>query len=115
MLFKTTLAAAAVATGLVALAPAQQAEAKTNFNIDIGVGLGGFYPGDGYYGGYYPRRHGISCNKGRNIVRWHGFNRVHAVDCGAPVYQYNARKNGRFYRVKVSSRGHVIDVRRISW
>ena len=119
MITKSLIAAAAVATGLVAAIPAQQAEAKVNLDIGVGIGVpGGYYPGYGYpaYGGYpvydpvfVPS--GISCNKGRKIVKWSGFYKVNAVDCSAPVYQYNAWKNGNAYRVKVSTQGHIIKVK----
>ena len=126
MITKSLIAAAAVAASLTALAPVQQAQAKVNVDINLGLG-GGFYPGHGhghgygygygYGGGYYPVMHpyyrGISCNKGRKIVNWSGFNKVHAFDCSAPVYQYRAWKNGHKYRVKVSMKGNIIGVKKI--
>ncbi len=75
MITKSLIAAAAVAASLTALAPVQQAQAKVNVDINLGLG-GGFYPGYGYGygGGYYPvidpyYGGGISCNKGRKIVK----------------------------------------------
>ena len=118
MIAKSFIAAAAVATGLVAAIPAQQAEAKPHFDINIGVGVPGYYPGYGYGGGYYPvidpgygGGYGISCHKGRKIVKWSGFHNVNPVDCSAPVYQYNAWKSGLPYRVKVSTSGNIIKVK----
>lgn len=117
MMTRTLFAAAAVAAGLVAAAPAQQAEAKVTINVGVGI-PGGYYPDYGY-GGHYPvidpPHYGISCGKGRKIVRWNGFRRVNAVDCSAPVYQYNAWRGGMAYRVKVSSSGHIIKVRPLAW
>lgn len=131
MIAKSLIAAAAVATGLVAAIPAQQAEAKVH--VDIGVGLGGpgfypgypGYPGYGYpgYGGYpvvdpgygYGGGYGISCGKGRKIVKWNGFYNVNPVDCSAPVYQYNAWKGGMPFRVKVSISGNIVKVKPLAY
>ena len=119
MITKSLIAAAAVAASLTALAPVQQAQAKVNVDINLGFG-GGFYPGYypdyGYGGGYYPvidpyYGGGISCNKGKKIVKWAGFHNVHAFDCGAPVYQYKAWKFGNPYKVKVNMSGDIIKVK----
>ena len=114
MITKTLIAAAAVAVSLTALAPVQQAQAKVNVDINLGLG-GGFYPGYGYGGGYYPVYEpyydGISCNKGKKIVKWAGFNNVQPIDCGAPVYQYKAWKFGNPYKVKVNLSGDIIKVK----
>ena len=119
MITKSLIAAAAVAVSLTALAPVQQAQAKVN--VDINLGLGGeYYPGYGggygYDGGYYPvvepyYDSGISCNRGKNIVRRSGFRNVHAIDCGAPVYQYKAWKFGNPYKVRVNIHGDIIKVK----
>jgi hypothetical protein len=122
MITKSLIAAAAVAASLTALAPVQQAQAKTFIDIDVGLGLGGggFYPGygygGGYGGGYYPvidpyYGGGISCHKGKKIVKWAGFYNVHPFDCSAPVYQYKAWKFGNPYKVKVNMSGDIIKVK----
>ena len=125
MITKSLIAAAAVVVSLTALAPVEQAQAKTNLNLDIGIGLGGggFYPGygygygGGYGGGYYPvvdpYYSGISCNKGRKIVDWSGFNNAQAFDCSAPVYGYKAWKNGHKYNVRVDLSGNIIGVKKL--
>lgn len=133
MFLKSLIAVATVASAVsFASVPAK---AETTVDVGIGIGLGGFYPGDGYgYGddGYaddypvYPRhrrRHfddyapvlsyGVSCNRGRNIVRSEGFRNVRAYDCSAPTYAYKAWRDGELYRVKVSYRGRIISVRPI--
>ena len=118
MISKSLIAVAAVAASLTAAAPAQQAQAKVNVDINLGLG-GGFYPGyypDYGYGGYYPvvdpyYGGGISCNKGKKIVKWAGFNNVHPFDCSAPVYQYKAWKFGNPYKVKVNLSGDIIKVK----
>lgn len=111
MIAKSLIAAAAVAT-MAAAMPMSQAEAKTTIDIDIGFGFGG-----GYYGGYYDHHHAkpkyISCKKGRKIVDWSGFNKVHAVDCSLPGYKYTAWKKGHKYLVKVNGKGHIYAVNKI--
>ena len=109
MFMKSLFAAAAVACGL-AVASAG-ADAKTKIDVYLG---GGWDPGYGYGYGYHPVAKpywGISCYKGKNIVRWHGFKNVHAFDCGAPVYQYKAWKFGNPYRVRVNTAGNIIGVK----
>jgi hypothetical protein len=118
MITKSLIAAAAVAVSLTTLAPVQQAQAKTNFDIDVHLGGGlGFYPGyGGGYGGYpvyEPYYDGISCKKGRNIVKWSGFHNVNAFDCSKPVYRYSAWKNGKKYHVRVSMNGNIIGVKKV--
>jgi hypothetical protein len=112
MIMKPLIAAAAVAATMAIAAPVQQAEAKVVINVGVGAYGPGFYPGYGY-GGYpvYKPFHGISCGKGRNIVKWSGFHKVQPIDCSAPVYQYRAWKGGAPWRVKVSARGHIINVK----
>jgi hypothetical protein len=116
MITKSLIAAAAVAASLTALAPVQQAQAKVNVDINLGLG-GGFYPGYGYGGGYYPvvdpYYGGISCHKGKKIVKWSGFHNVNAIDCSAPVYQYKAWKFGNPYKVKVNMNGNIIGVKKL--
>ena len=124
MITKSLIAAAAVAVSLTALAPVQQAQAKVNVDINLGLG-GGYYPGYGSGYGYDPTAtavatilllspiydSGISCNRGKNIVRRSGFRNVHAIDCGAPVYQYKAWKFGNPYKVRVNIHGDIIKVK----
>jgi hypothetical protein len=133
MFVKSLIAVAAIAS-VVSFASVP-AKAETTVDIGIGLGLGGYYPGDGYgyvddgYPGDYPayprhrRRHfddyapvmsyGVSCNRGRSIVRNEGFRNVRAYDCSAPTYGYKAWRDGELYQVKVSYRGRIISVRPI--
>ena len=119
MITKSLIAAAAVAVSLTALAPVQQAQAD---DFDIHVNLGGF--GGGYGGGYgygdgygypvyQPIYGGISCHKGKQIVKWSGFHNVNAFDCSKPVYQYMAWKNGHKFKFKVSMAGNIIYKKKI--
>lgn len=119
MFTKSLIAVAAVAASLTAAAPAQQAQAKVHVDLNLGL-YGPGYPGYGYpgygYPGYYPvidpyYGGGISCMKGKSIVKWSGFKNVHAFDCSAPVYQYKAWKFGNPYRVRVNMTGDIIGVK----
>lgn len=111
MFAKSLIAAATVAAG-IALVPATQASAKTKVDVDIYFGGGGYDGGWGPGYGYYPAKHyGISCHKGKRIVRWAGFKHVQPIDCGAPVYQYKAWKFGNPYRVRVNMAGDIIKVK----
>ena len=120
MITKSLIVAAAVAASLTALAPVQQAEAKVKLNLDANIYLGnpGFNPGYGYgYGGYYPVYQpyygGISCHKGKQIVKWSGFHNVNAFDCSEPVYQYMAWKNGHKFKFKLNMAGNIIYKKKI--
>jgi hypothetical protein len=115
MFAKSLFAAATVAAGL-ALVPAADANAKTHVDVDLYFG-GGWGPGYGYGYGYgYPvvtpkPYYGISCYKGKNIVKWAGFHSVSAMDCGAPVYAYKAWKGGMAYMVRVNINGNITKVK----
>ena len=114
MFAKSLIAAAAIATTFAVASPVQQAEAKTHIDLNIGVGIGGFYPGyyePGYYPVYNPGY--ISCNKGRKIVDWSGFNNVHPVDCSLPGYKYTAWKNGHKFVVRLNGYGNITGVNKI--
>ncbi len=132
MLKKFIIAAAAIVS-VVTLA---SVPAKADPNVTIGFGFGfgggfdqGFGPGygiydDGFDGDYRPHRrrphwndyrpvvrnYGVSCSTGANIVRNAGYRSVQAFDCSAPVYAYQARRNGEQYEIRVSSRGRIISV-----
>ena len=125
MIAKSLIAAALAATMAVAL-PASQAQAGVD--VQIGIGLGGFYPGHyghdyyerGYYGhGHYKPTHQvyrpgvISCGTGRGIVDRSGFNKVKAVDCTLPSYQYTAWKKGHKFVVSVNRFGNIYRVNKI--
>lgn len=121
MIVKSLIAAGTVAASLVAFAPAQQAQAGVD--IDIHFGLPGYTPGfyPGYGNGYgYGYGHpvqswygAISCHRGKNIVKWNGFNKVKSVDCSLPGYKYTGWKSGRKYLVRVNARGNIAGVNRI--
>jgi hypothetical protein len=120
MITKTLIAAAAVS----AIAFGASAPANAKVNVDLYVG--GFAPG--YYEPAYPvynggydedyrphRRHheayGISCEDGRQAVKYSGFRKVRPLDCSGRRYTYRARQNGDTFIVKVSARnGNIISV-----
>ncbi|MDE2385154.1 MAG: hypothetical protein KGO53_11100 [Alphaproteobacteria bacterium] len=135
MFAKSLLAAALVSVSALAAAPAAQADPSIGFSFGItspGYGFydGGYdgYDGYGYDGAPYPyylhhRHHhhhdwgypgpvsyGLSCGAASAVVRAHGFRGVHAVDCSAPVYGYEAWKHGELFRVGVSTRGAIVAV-----
>ena len=120
MFVKSLIVAAAVAASLATVAPVEQASAKTNVHIGIGLGFGGYdpYPGYGYGYGYgydvgYGWGGGMGCWQGKRIVQGAGFHDVDAFDCGAPVYQYKARKFGSWYKVRVNWNGNIIGVQHL--
>jgi hypothetical protein len=114
MIVKLLIAAAAVASTLVAVAP-EQAKADVDFHVGVNLAHPGFYPGYGYgyqpvYPAYGPSK--ISCYQGKQTVRWSGFFKVQAIDCHGPTYRYNARKAGNFYQVTVSAwSGQIVKVK----
>ena len=120
MFAKSLLTAAVVATAFAVL-PAQQAAAHTQVGIGVGFGYGGGpgyggYPGYGYGGygdgDYYDAGYGgISCWKGKEILRWQGFKNVQPYDCSPTVYKYKAWKYGTPYRVRVNWQGYITSVR----
>ena len=70
-----------------------------DFNVNVDLGEDGDYV-DG----------NISCGEGRNIVRHHGFRKVHAVDCSGDTYTYTGKKHGEMMDIEVSLDGHILDV-----
>jgi len=106
MLIKSALFATAL---IAAFLPGQKASAETQFVVGVGFGSGyGYHDDDEYeYAGYG----GVSCWKGKEIVRWQGFKNVIPYDCSAPVYKYRAWKHGEPYRVRVNWQGYIVGVK----
>lgn len=89
----------AMAFGLV-LAAAGSPAAKAD--VDISINLG--------YGGFYGRN--ISCRTGARIVDQR-FNNVSIRSCAGKNYDYYGKRNGKWYKIKVSSySGRIVEVRR---
>ena len=64
--------------------------------------------GNGGNGGY-AKSHRVSCAKASGIVGRHGYGAVRINDCRGDVYTFNARKNGKFHRVRVNAHnGNII-------
>ena len=110
MLTKSALVAAAAVAAMAAFLPPQQASAGTEVVVGVGfgTGYGGGYAGDDYQHAGYG---GVSCWKGKEIVRWQGFKNVLPYDCSAPVYKYKAWKHGEPYRVRVNWKGYIVSVK----
>ncbi len=130
MLFKSLIAAAAIAG--TALTAAATAEAKTKVDVFLDFGGGGYHDtGYGYDGGYgygdgygyddgydyRPRHHGgwrISCGEGKQKVKWAGFKKVQPIDCDGKTYKYKARRHGEWFIVTVKSKnGNIVNVNEI--
>ncbi len=97
-MFRKTLIATAFA---LVMAGAASAPAKADIDITINLG----------YGGTYGKN--ISCRQGAWIVA-NRFNRVSIMSCAGKNYDYRARRNGKWYHVKVSAySGRIVDVDRM--
>jgi hypothetical protein len=131
MALKTTIAAGLAAITM-ALFAGNAAEAKTRVVIGIGTGGWGAHSCWGWHRrcGWHPRagyyyhtpgrvviysnvhnggRKALSCASARRVVDRGGYNGVKTNDCRGDVYTFNARKNGKLYRVKVNARtGNII-------
>jgi hypothetical protein len=132
-MFKSLIAASAIAATAVALAPTE-ASAKTNWDIHLGLGAP-FYPvyeepvyierPVQVYRPYRPHHvyrpyveydyvdREMSCRYGKQIVRDAGFRGVDAYDCSAPTYGYTAWKRGEYFKVRVNYQGEIVSVRNI--
>jgi hypothetical protein len=133
-----TMIAAAIAALTMAFATIPSADAKTKVVIGIGnFGWGvqscwgwprrcGWHPRHNYYH-YAPRHHygkrvvylggggghakvnRVSCARASGILARNGYGGVRVNDCRGSVYTFNARKNGKFHRVRVNAHnGHII-------
>ncbi len=96
MIAKTLIAAAAVVSSLVAVAP-EQAKAGSDLHIGVNLGVGhpGYYPGPGYgWGPAYPvySPSTISCHQGKQSVRWSGFKMVTADRLLSPDVPLQSRQ-----------------------
>ncbi len=136
MALKTTIAAVLAALTMTLFA-GSAAEAKTKVVINFGnVGWGvhscwgrnrhcGWHPRHNYYhhtprfhgktvvylggNGGHAKKHRVSCTKASNIVDRRGYNDVRIGDCRGDVYTFNARKNGKYHRVRVNAHnGNII-------
>ena len=98
-MFRKTLIA--IAFGL-AIAAATAPAAQADIDLDIKLNLN--------FGGHYGRN--ISCRTGARIVG-ERFNQINIRSCAGSNYDYNAKRNGKWYHVKVSrSSGRIVSVTR---
>jgi len=81
--------------------------------VKIYIGVGDFsWIGPGYYGGKY--REFLSCGEGRWIVSNRGYNGVRPIDCSPRFYRYEARRKGKFWRLRLDARtGEIVGRTRI--
>jgi hypothetical protein len=116
---------AAAAITIAAAATTAPVKADTDVDFGIGFGFGGFFFGPGYdddwpgpyryYGPAY--RNGfnyraISCHQAEQAVRWNGFRKVRAIDCGLPTYRFTGWRNSKKYTIRVNGRGAITRVTR---
>lgn len=80
----------AIAFGLTAAAATAPA-ARADIDIDIKINLG--------YGGHYGNN--ISCQNGGRIVD-RRFNQVSIRNCKGQNYDYNGKRNGKWFHIKVN-------------
>jgi len=132
MIAKSLIAALALAGSLASVFPAT--EAKADVDVDIAIGVGGYDPAyDGWYdedygGRYYERRHYrprhyddydeevtvyISCGEGKRLLRRLGYRDVRTENCRAPNYRYEARRNGRWFEIRMDTSGDINRIRRV--
>jgi hypothetical protein len=88
------------AAGLGSLA-APDAKAELDVNVFVG-------PPVAFWGGGWVPGRWISCAQGANLLAYRGFRRIQRIDCGGPIYRYQARRGGIWYRVRVNARRGVI-------
>jgi hypothetical protein len=100
-MFKKTLAAAALATAIVAQ-PMTAANA-TSFGFHIDTPHGSFSFGDGYGPGYGPGPvySGMSCWEARNYLKGH-FNKVWKIECHGQIYTFKVKNWGPAKIVKLN-------------
>lgn len=99
MLRKLALAFVAV----LAVSAFQPAPARADVDININLGYGGW--------GTIGVKRG-TCRHGLRVVN-RRFNNVFIRDCRGQVYEYGGRRNGKWYKIKVSAyNGRIVDVRR---
>ena len=98
-MFRNTLIAIAFGlSAVLATAPA----ARADIDIDIKINLG--------YGGFYGKN--VNCITAQRIVD-RRFNQVSRRNCKGANYDFNGKRNGKWYHVKVSkATGRISSVTR---
>jgi hypothetical protein len=98
MIAKTSIAAALISLSMLAAVPAQ----ASDVNIQIGFGGGPGWSDRGH--GHQMRRHRLSSEEVRWILRDRGYHQIRFFDKRGPVYQLRARKHGDTFFLVVSAR-----------
>lgn len=84
---------------LLAISSADVTAVQAKVKIDLNIGTGGG---------------GISCKRGAYILADEGYYRIVPLDCEGRYYEYRARRNGKSYILRMSSRsGDIVDRQRI--
>ena len=103
-MFRTTIASLGIVATLLS-APVTipaPAAAQVSINIDIGIGT------------HLSGRRRISCARGAELIRNHGFRDIRRVDCRGRYFVYRATRRGSRFEIALSSRdGQVVDFRRL--
>ena len=102
MFAKTTIAAALISLSTLAAVPAQASD--VNIQIGFGGGPGWSDYGHGHGRGHDMRRHRLSSEEVRWILRDRGYHHIRFFDNRGPVYQLRARKHGDMFFLVVSAR-----------
>lgn len=111
MISKTSIAAALIALTTLFAVPAQASGITVEFGFG-GSGYGWSDHGPGH--GHHMRRHRLSAEEVRWILRDYGYHHIRFFDDHGPVYQLRARKHGRTYFLVVSARsGEILSRNRI--
>jgi hypothetical protein len=113
MHIRALLAAATIA--LPASLAAGPAAADEDFDAGIEEGLHDYFPGaeggyDTLFNGFNFRA--ISCRQAEEAVRWRGFRKIEAIDCGLPTYRFTGWRDGIQYTIRVNGRGAVTRISR---
>ena len=103
-MIRTTFASLGIAAMLLSAPVTIPAPAAAQVSINIDIGIGSHLSG----------RRRISCARGAELIREHGFRNVRRIDCRGRYFVYRAERRGNRFEIALSSRdGQVVDFRRL--
>jgi hypothetical protein len=103
------LVSAFAAAALTASAFTMSEPARADVDVDVFI-----TPGPGFF--YVPPRGYRSCRVVAQELYRRGYHNIRVVDCRGRVYAYRARRDGRSYVVRISSRsGNIVDRQRVNY